>query len=675
MTSTNPFFTPSTLPHLLPHFAELRVEHYAPAFDRGMAEQLAEVAAITGDDGPPTFENTVVALERSGRLLKQATDVFDNQTASDSTEAVQALDAEYSARFAAHKDAIHLDRALFARIDALHATRESLGLDAESLRLLERQHADFVRAGARLDEDGQRQLRELNGELASAQTAFQQNLLADTAAKALVLDRVEDLSGLSADALAAAAQNATTLGHEGGYVLSLKLFSNQSELASLEDRAVRERLLAASLGRGLDVNRELVVRIAMLRARRAALLGFSSHAAYVLADMTAGSTDAVDRLFAQLVPPAVANARREADALRAAMAPGERLEAWDWKYYAEKVRKAEYDIDEASLRPYFELERVLRDGVFHAAERAYGLRLTERPDLVGYHPDVRVFEVHDQDGASVGLFLGDYYARASKRGGAWMNSLVEQSHLFGERPVVVNNLNIAKPPAGEPTLLTVDEVRTLFHEFGHALHGLLSDVTYPSFSGTEVMRDVVEFPSQVNEMWIMRPEMLANYAVHHVTGEPLAAGLVSRLKESRLFGEGFRTVEYLAAAMLDWAWHNIADGQEPGDPEEFEAAALAAAGLAMPEIPPRYRTTYFSHIFSAGFYSAAYYAYIWSEVLDADMVEWFNGNGRPVRESGEIFRKGLLSRGGSVDMMDAYRSVVGQDPRIEPLLARRGLLT
>jgi peptidyl-dipeptidase Dcp len=673
VTATNPYFTQSTLPYRLPPFAELRVEHYAPAFDRGMAEQLAEVAAITGTGEPPTFDNTVVALERSGRLLKRALRVFRNQTSADSSPRTEELAAEYSAKFAAHDDAIHLDRALFARIETLYAARDGLGLDPESSRLLERVHAGFVREGARLDEEGQRRLRELNAELATASTAFQRNLLADTRARALVLDDAGQLSGLSPDAVAAAAANAEALGHPGRYVLSLKLFTNQSELASLEDRSVRERLLAASTGRGLRTNRELVVRIAKLRATRAALLGHPSHAAYVLGDMTAGTTGAVEDLFARLVPPALANARKEADALRAAMGEGEQLRAADWRYWSEKVRKAEHDIDEASLRPYFELERVLRDGVFHAAGEVYGLRFTERPDLVGYHPDVRVFEVHEEDGSPVGLFLGDYYARDSKRGGAWMNALVDQSRLFGEKPVVVNNLNIAKPPAGEPTLLTVDEVRTLFHEFGHALHGLLSDVRYPLFAGTAVMGDVVEFPSQVNEMWMLRPEMLARYAVHHGTGEPLPAELIPRLEEARRFGEGFRTVEYLAAAMLDWAWHSIAEGDEPGDPEEFEAAALKAAGLAIPEIPPRYRSTYFAHIFSGG-YSAAYYAYIWSEVLDADMVEWFKANGRPVRESGRAFREGLLSRGGSVDMMAAYRSVVGQDPRIEPLLARRGLL-
>ncbi len=674
MTETNPFLAPSPLPCRLPDFAAIRTEHYAPAFDRGMAEQLAEIAAITADGRPPTFENTVVALERSGRLLGRARLVFDNITSADTDDELDALEAGYGPRMAAHEDAIRLDRALFDRIDALYGRRAELGLDAQDRRLLERTHAAFVRAGARLEPAEQEQLRALNAELASLETSFHQNLMADTRARALVLDSAEELAGLSADAVAAAAVNATALGHEGRWVLSLKLFSNQSELGRLTDRSVRERLLDASLGRGREVNADVAVRIATARARRARLLGCASHAEWVLGDRTAGSTAAVEEFLARVVPPTVAGVRAEERALRELAArDGVELAPWDWQFYAERLRTAEHDVDATALRPYFELERVLRDGVFHAANLVYGLVVTERPDLTGYHPDVRVFEVTREDGGQVGLFLGDYYARASKRGGAWMNPLVEQSHLFGERPVVVNNLNIAKPPAGAPTLLTVDEVRTLFHEFGHALHGLLSDVRHPSLSGTSVMRDVVEFPSQVNEMWLERPEVLSRYAVHHESGEPLAAETVRRLAAARRSGEGFRTAEYLAATVLDWAWHTLAPGQDPGDALEFEAAALKAAGLALEMVPARYRTTYFAHVFAGG-YSAGYYAYLWSEVLDADMVEWFGSNGLAPRESGTAFADGLLSRGGSVDMMDAYRSVTGREPRIEPLLARRGLL-
>ena len=671
MTTDNPFLSPSTLPFELPPFADIREEHYLPAFELGMAEQLAEVAAIAGDPEPAGFENTLEALERSGALLRRVSLVFFNQSASNTTPGVQAIEAEISPRLAAHSDAIHLDPALFARVDALYRQREALGLDAEGLRLLERYHARFVRAGARLDAAQQARLRELNAELATDSTTFEQNVFADTRAAALVLDSAEELAGLSPDAIASAAENGRALGHEGKYVLSLKNFSNQSELAALDDPAVRRRLLAASLARGTKANGELAARMAVLRAERAALLGFASHAAYEVADQTAGTTDAVEAMLGRLVAPAVANARREAEAL-AAEAGVDTIEAADWQYWSEKVRKARYDIDASAMRPYLELESVLRDGVFFAAGQVYGLSFTERTDLTGYHPDARVFEVTDSDGSPLGLYVGDFHARESKRGGAWMNELVQQSHLLGQRPVVVNNLNIAKPPAGEPALMTWDEVTTLFHEFGHALHGLFSDVRYPLVAGTEVPRDFVEYPSQVNEMWSDRPEVRANFARHHVTGEPMPAELVTRMKEAENFGEGFRTVEYLAAALLDWAWHVLPAGTEPGDAEAFEAAALEHWGLKLDEIPPRYRTGYFGHIFAGG-YAAGYYGYIWSEVLDADTVEWFQENGRPVRESGEIFRRGLLAKGGSVDSMTAYAAFRGRAPEIAPLLARRGL--
>ncbi|MFD0279335.1 M3 family metallopeptidase [Kitasatospora sp. NPDC127111] len=670
----NPFFKPSTLVYELPPFAEIREEHYLPAFERGMAEQLAEIAAITADPEPPTFDNTLIALERSGALLRRVRAVFDNQSAADTTPLVDRVDAEISPRLAAHRDAIQLDAALFARIEELHGRRAELGLDPESLRLLERRHTAFVRAGARLGAAEQQRLRELNAELATAAATFRQNVSADSKARALVLDSAEELAGLSPDAIAAAAENGRTLGHDGKYVISLKNFSNQTELASLTDRSVRERLLAASLARAADTNGPLAIRMAALRAERARLLGYDTHAAYVVADETAGSVEAVDGLLSRLVPPAVANARREAAELaKLAAADGiEEIAAHDWAYYSEQVRQASYQVDAAALRPYLELERVLRDGVFFAANLAYGVTFTERPDLVAYHPDVRVFEVFEEDGSPLGLFLGDFHARESKRGGAWMDELVTQSRLLGHRPVVMNNLNVARPAAGEPVLLSWDEVRTLFHEFGHALHGLFSDVRYPYFAGPAVPRDFVEFPSQVNEMWMVRPEVLANYARHHVTGEPLPAVLVERMAAAEAFGQGFRTVEYLAATLLDWAWHTVPAGQEIADAEEFEAAALAKAGLAVAAIPPRYRTAYFSHIFSGG-YSAGYYAYIWSEVLDADTVEWFGNNGRSVRESGELFRRELLSRGDSRDALDSFRAVVGRDPRTGPLLARRGL--
>ncbi|MFF3005701.1 M3 family metallopeptidase [Kitasatospora sp. NPDC057940] len=671
----NPFFKPSPLVYELPPFAEIRPEHFLPAYERGMAEQLAEIAAITADPRPPTPDNTLVALERSGELLRRVDAVFRNQSASDTSEPVDEVETAVSPLLAAHHDAIHLDRALFARIEELYGRRTELGLDPESLRLLETRHTRFVRSGARLGEAEQARLRELNAELAALGTTFQQNVNAATKAAALVVDAAEELDGLSADEVAAAAENARVLGYEGRFVLSLKSTSGQPELARLTDRSVRERLLAASLDRGLADNGPLAIRMAGLRAERAALLGHPSHAAYVVEDETAGTVEAVSGLLARLVGPAVANARREAAELaKLAAADGiDEIAAHDWAYYSEKVRQSSYQVDAAVLRPYFELERVLRDGVFFAAGLAYGLTFTERTDLTAHHPDARVFEVFEEDGASLGLFVGDFHARASKRGGAWMDELVSQSGLTGRRPVVINNLNIARPAPGEPVLLAWDEVRTLFHEFGHALHGLFSDVRYPLFAGTSVPRDFVEFPSQVNEMWMVRPEVLANYARHHVSGEPLPAELVERMVAAEGFGEGFRTVEYLAATLLDWAWHTVPQGREIADAEEFEARALAEAGIAVPAIPPRYRTAYFQHVFASG-YSAGYYAYIWSEVLDADTVQWFEGNGRAVRESGELFRRELLARGYGRDPLESFRAVVGRAPETGPLLARRGLL-
>lgn len=670
----NPFFEPSDLPYALPPFARIRHEHYLPAFERGMAEQREEIAAIGSRTAPPTFENTVEALERSGAVLGRVSRVFFNKAGSDTDDALQALEAELAPRLAAHDDALLLDPALFARLDALYEAREDLALDPEQVRVLERHHTLRVRAGARLAPDQQRRLRELNAEIAARCAEFRRNLRAATAEAALVLERAEELAGLPSDQVAAAAENARALGRPDGFVLSLKNFTSQTELATLDDPALRERLLAASLGRGTECNGPVAVALARLRAERAALLGYPSHAAWEVADRTAGTTEAVEEMFGRLAGPAVANAVREGAVLSKAAGVAE-IGAADWQYYAERVRKERFDLDAAALRPYLELETVLRDGVFHAANLVYGLTFTERPDLVAYHPDARVFEVCEEDGSALGLYIGDFHARPSKRGGAWENELVQQSHLLGHRPVVVNNLNVARPPAGEPVLLTWREVGTLFHEFGHALHALFSDVRYPLLAGTQVPRDFVEFPSQVNEMWAEQPEILAHYARHHVTGEPMPPDLPGRLREAESFGAGFRVVEHQAAAVLDWSWHSLpADGDLPDEAgaEAFEAAALERWGLALPAIPPRYRTGYFAHVFGGG-YAAGYYGYRWAEVLDADTVRWFRENGRTVRESGEIFRRELLGRGGSVDPMAAFRAVVGHDPEIGPLLARHGL--
>ncbi|MBF6175785.1 M3 family metallopeptidase [Nocardia blacklockiae] len=680
LSPDNPFAAPSELPYALPPFDRIADEHFRPALEAGLAEHAAEVEEIAAQPAEPTFENTVAALERSGQLLGRVTSVFYNLAGSDSTPEIQAMQAEFAPKLAAHRDAVHLDPRLFARIDALHARRADLGLDDESLRLLERLHTDFSRAGAGLPEAGQARLRELNAQLSTLQTTFQRNLLADTNDLAVVLADRAELAGFGAGALATAAEAAAARGETGGYVLNLTLPTSQAApLATLRDRAVRERVHTASTARGnrgneFD-NNAVVAEIVRLRAERAALLGYPNHAAYVIADQTAKTAEAAAGLLERLAPAAVANARTEAAELRRLLeadVPGARLEPWDWPYYAAQVRRDRFDVDTEALRPYFEADRVYTDGIFFAANRLYGVTVTERHDLPVYHPEVRVFEVFDADGTPLGLYLLDLYTRDAKRGGAWMSTFVDQSDLLGRKSVVVNVLNVDRPPQGEPTLLTFDEVGTAFHEFGHALHALLSSVRYPTFSGTSVPRDFVEYPSQVNEMWLLWPEVLANYAKHYRTGEPLPAEQVDKLLAAQQYGEGFATTEYLAAALLDQAWHRLGVDDTVEDVQRFEADALVKAGVALDAVPPRYRTTYFAHVFSGG-YSAGYYSYIWSEVLDADTVEWFRENGGLTRANGDHFRRTLLGRGGSVDPMDAYRAFRGRDPRIEPLLERRGL--
>jgi peptidyl-dipeptidase Dcp len=683
LPATNPFVAASDLPFGLPPFGRIVEEHYRPAFEAGMAEQRAEIETVVTDPAEPSFANTVEALERSGRLLDRAASVFFNLTSADTTQGLQALEAELAPELSAHHDAIYLDARLYERFSAVYARRDELALTAEQARLLERYQTDFVRAGAALSAADQESLRALNGELSLLQTRFQSRLLADTNDLAVHVDDVGQLAGLAPDAVDAARQAAAGRGLDG-YLLTLVLPTGQPALASLRDRDVRERLHTAAVTRGLRGNendtREVLTRIVALRAQRAVLLGYRDHASFVIADQTAKTLDAVDDMLGALVPAAVANAAAEAVELEQALvadgghAP---LRPWDWAYYAEQVRRQRFDVDAAALRPYFELQRVVHAGVLDTATRLYGLTFERRHDLVGYHRDVEVFEVADADGSPVGLFLADWFTRDSKRGGAWMSTFVDQSHLLGQRPVAVLNLNITPPSAGGPALLTMDEVRTLFHEFGHVLHGLMSDVRYPRFSGTSVPRDFVEFPSQVNEMWAWSPEVLARYAVHHETGEPLPLGVLGRLLESRSYGEGFGTTEYLGAALLDLEWHRLTPEQavvEPGGVEDFEAAALDGRGIAVAAVPPRYRTSYFAHVFAGG-YSAGYYSYIWSEVLDADTVDWFTENGGLRRGNGDVFRSRLLSVGGSVDPMEAFAAVRGRPPRIEPLLERRGLLS
>lgn len=668
---TNPLLAPSPLPYGLPPFAEIEPAHYQEAIEAGLAEHLAEIQAIVDTPAPASFENTAVAMERSGRLLERAGASFFTLVSADASDRIRDLETELSPLLSAHQDEIFLNRGLFERFAAI----DTAGCDAESTRLVEEYLREFRQSGIQLDGPGQERLRAINAELSKLGTEFGQRVKEGMKSAALLLDHAGELAGLPADDIASAAEAAREAGHDGKFLLTLIQPSNQPALAALENRDVRRRLFEASVARGtgggsLDVL-DLARSMARLRAEKASLLGFANYAELVVDRQTAPDFGSVQTMLSRMAPAAVRNADAEAAAL--AEAAGHPLEAWDWAFYSAKVRREKYSVDEQALRPYFELNRVLADGVFFAATSLYGITFHERDDLSGYHPDVRVWEVRDEDGEGLGLFLGDYYTRESKRGGAWMNSLVEQSALLGTKPVVINNLNISKPPAGEPTLLTLDELRTTFHEFGHALHGLFSNVTYPRFSGTSVPRDFVEYPSQVNEMWIMWPEVLENYARHYATGEALPADVVEKLNESRLWGEGFATTEYLGAALLDLAWHVLGTADVPEDAVAFEDKALAAAGIAHALIPPRYRTGYFQHVFAGAGYAAGYYSYIWSEVLDAETVDWFTENGGMTRTNGERFRKELLSRGNSRDPLESFRSLRGRDARLEPLLKRRGL--
>jgi len=672
---TNPFFEPSTLPYGMPPFADIIDEHYRPAFEKGMAEQIAEIEAITSNPETPSFENTMIPLEKSGLLLDRVATVFFNKTSADGNDATEALEEEIAPVLAAHGDAIRLNSDLYERIAAIYSELDSLALDAEQRYLVERYYTEYTVAGAGLDDKGKEKLRDYNQKLSSLNTRFEKNLLADTNDLAVVIDDAADLAGLEAGEISAAAEAAKDRGLDGKYLITLILPTGQPHLAALTDPAVRQRVMDASRARG---NRggewdttQLVLDITRLRAERAALLGFESHAAWVTADETAKNPENVLAMLSRLAAPAARNALEEQADLEAQA--GTSVGAADWSFYSEKVRAAKYDVDTAAMRPYFEAERVLRDGVFFAATKLYGITFSERTDIPAYHPDVRVFEVLNEDGSPVGLYTLDLYTRDSKRGGAWMNSLISQSSLLDHPVVVTNNLNVPKPAAGEPTLLTYDEVNTLFHEFGHALHGLFARVTYPRFSGTNTFRDFVEFPSQVNEMWMLWPEVLENYAVHYVTGERMPTEFVEKLQASSAFNEGFLTSEYLAAALLDQAWHRIGAETVVTDVAAFEADALAAAGLSNPAVPPRYSSTYFQHIFSNSAYDAGYYSYIWSEVLDADTVEWFKANGGLTRANGDRFRTLLLGVGGSKDPLEAYRDFRGQDADIQPLLDRRGL--
>ncbi len=688
LPSDNPFAKPSTLPYQLPPLDKIENADFGPALEAGMEAQIREIEAIANNPETATFENTIVAMERSGALLDRASYVFYNLTASNTNPDLENLQTEMAPKLAAHSDAIFLNPQLFARVKSLYDSRAKLDLDPESLRLLERYYIQFVRSGANLSDADKAKLRQLNEQISSLTTEFRQSVLKGDNAAAIVVEDKALLDGFSEAQIATAAEAAKSRGMEGKWVIPLLNTTQQPALSQLTNRDLRERIFKASIGRGWSgefATTGLIAQIVKLRAERAALLGYPNHAAYVLEDETAQNAAAVNDMLGKLTPAAVANARKEAMEIQQlidsqAKANGTesfKLQPWDWDFYAEQVRKAKYAYDESEVRPYFEMGRVLRDGVLFAAQELYGIRFKERKDLPTYHPDVRVFEVFDSDGSQLGLFLVDWYARSNKRGGAWMNSFVEQSKLLGTKAVVVNNLNIPKPPAGQPTLLTFDEVTTAFHEFGHALHGLFSDVKYPRFSGTSVPRDFVEFPSQYNEMWATYPRVLANYAKHYKTGEPMPKALMDKVLASRKFNQGYATTEYLAAALLDQAYHQLPFGKTPSEADiaEFEANALKQAGVDFYAVPPRYRSTYFLHIFSSPIgYSSGYYAYIWSEVLARSTEHWFETHGGLTRENGDRLREKILSKGFSVDAMTLFRDFYGKDPDIQPLLEARGLV-
>ena len=675
--SQNPFLSKSSLEYELPPFAEISEEHYLPAFYAGMDEQLAEVEGIT-NQAEISFENTLVALERSGGTLSRVAAVFYNKSSSDTNEAIDKIEAEIAPKLAAHSDKIKLNQKLFARITYL--VDSGLELNSEDAWLLKRYHRDFLHAGAGLSDSQREEIKKINEELSTLQTEFSKRVLSETNDLALFVDDLKELDGLSENQIKACKAAAEARGIKDKYMIGAVNFTGHPLLRSLKNRALRKRIMEASLSKGLRGNdfdtRQVLLKMVKLKGKRAEIFGKSSHAEYSLAEQTAGSPEQVHAMLRKIAPAALANAKAEgADLERLAKLDGiEKLESWDWDFYTEKVRAEKYNLDTSLMKPYFELESVLFKGVFYAAGKLYGMSFKERPDLVTYHPEARAFEVFNEDGSKIGLYIADFYTRDSKRGGAWMNSLVKQSHLLNQLPVVVNNLNIPKPPKGEATLLTLDETTTLFHEFGHAIHGLLSNVKYPRFSGTAVQRDFVEFPSQVNEMWILDPQIVDNYARHYQSGERLPQSWIDKLEESSTFNEGHATTSYLAAAILDLAWHSLSSNEDISDVERFERMAIENYGLAYDCVPTRYRSTYFSHIFAGG-YSAGYYGYIWAEVFDADTGEWFKENGGLNRKNGDHLRSKLMSQGGSIDSLEMFRNFRGRDAVIEPLLKRRGLVS
>lgn len=678
---SNPFAAPSGLPFGIVDFSKLKSEHFQPAIEAGMKQQLAEIETIANQTEEPTFENTLVALEKSGDLLQRSVTVFGEFTNAMSDPVIDKADQVISPKLAAHNDAIYLNDKLFQRVKTLYDKRDSLNLDPESLKLLEDYYRDFVRAGALLTPEQKEEIKKINTEIAALETEFGQNLLNEKNDSSVVVDTVEELKGLSEDSIKVAAEAAKAKGLEGKYLITIQNTSIQPILKTLENRDLRKRIHEASINRGIRGNaydnREKVIKIVQLRAKRSELLGYPNFAAYAVEDQMAKTVDAVNDMLNKLVPAAKASLEREAAELQKIIKKEKgkfQLEAYDWLYYSEKLRKQKYALDDEALKPYFELNNVIENGVFYAAQKLYGIKFVEHKDIPTFAPDTRVWEIQDEDGTPLALFFGDYYARESKRGGAWMNDYIMQSKLMNQRPVISNQINITKPVSG-PTLLTFDEVTTLFHEFGHALHATFSNVQYPRFSGTNVPRDFVEFPSQFNETWAYRPEILQNFAKHYETGEAIPKDLLDKVVAAAKFNQGYMTTEYLSASILDQLWHQKSskelEGLTKDDFEKIEQAELEKVGLNNPLVPPRYRSTYFNHVFANG-YSAGYYAYIWSEVLDADAEQWFKEHGMS-RENGDRYRKTLLSKGYSEEPMKLYHDFTGRDPAIDPLLVRRGL--
>jgi len=677
---TNPFYEESPLYLNYPRFDRIQDAHYLPAFERGMEEELEEIEAIVNQPDQPSFDNTILALELTGQLLDRVARVFYAISSAHTNDEIRALEQQLAPRLAGHEDNILLNPDLFERVGIIYEQRDDLALEPESMRLLEKYYTEFVRGGAALSVPEQQHMKELNAEIASFETLYSQNILSEVNDLAVIVDTEEELTGLDQALITAAREEAAARDLDGKYVLPLLNTSSQPALASLQNRALREIIHSISLSRGsrggdFD-NTEVLSDVLRLRAERAQLLGYDNHAHFILEDRTAQTVAAVNNRLAELTTPALANVNREAvDLQQMIYDDGQDFElaSWDWDFYTDKLRLARYDFDAKELRPYFELNNVLLKGVFFAAEQLYGITFKEQISLPVYQEDVRVFEVYDTTGTTLAIFIADFYARPTKRGGAWMNSYVSQSNLLNTRPIVANHLNITKPSEGEVTLLTFDEVTTMFHEFGHALHGMFSAVEYPYFSGTSVPRDFVEYPSQVNEMWAIWPEVLANYAIHHETGQSMPQELLEKVLSTQTFNQGFETTEYLAASILDQALHQLTPEEIPVGDEimEFERSTFEGAGIVLDSVPPRYRSTYFSHIM--GGYHAGYYSYIWSEVLDADSVDWFKENGGLTRENGDHFRQTLLSRGGADDAMTLFRKFRGRDPNITPLLERRGL--